>query len=195
MLFKVNHLQGIKEGDISLAFRKWKKPGVISGSLIHTIVGRIEILNIEQVDVAGLTLKESKQAGYQSLDDLKKALESREGILYKIEVRYHSPDPRISLRNQSNPKPEEISEIIAKLERMDKRGKTSPWTFSVLDSIQRHPKLRAADLAETLEVGKTWLKANVRKLKNLGLTVSHEQGYSLSPLGQVIYQNLKDQQA
>lgn len=44
MLFKQKHLHGIKAGDISLAFRKWKKPLVNKGMLLKTSVGQIEIL-------------------------------------------------------------------------------------------------------------------------------------------------------
>ncbi|WP_294276703.1 hypothetical protein [uncultured Chryseobacterium sp.] len=30
---------------------------------------------------------------------------------------------------------------------------------------------------------KEWLKLNIRKLKNMGLTISHTVGYEISPLG------------
>ncbi|MEM7550324.1 MAG: hypothetical protein AAF363_11640 [Bacteroidota bacterium] len=30
---------------------------------------------------------------------------------------------------------------------------------------------------------KEWLKLNIRKLKNLGLTISHNPRYEISPLG------------
>ena len=33
-------------------------------------------------------------------------------------------------------------------------------------------------------------KANVRKLKNLGLTVSHHPGYTLSPRGETMLRHL-----
>jgi hypothetical protein len=46
--------------------------------------------------------------------------------------------------------------------------------------------LRAADLARMLGREKDWLKINIRKLKNLGLTISHETGDEISPLGKVV---------
>jgi Mn-dependent DtxR family transcriptional regulator len=42
----------------------------------------------------------------------------------------------------------------------------------------------AGYLAAKAGVEKEWLKINVRKLKNLGLTISHQSGYELSPRGQ-----------
>lgn len=45
--------------------------------------------------------------------------------------------------------------------------------------------MKSADLAVITKKEKEWLKLNVRKLKGLGLTISHEPGYSLSPRGEV----------
>ena len=50
-------------------------------------------------------------------------------------------------------------------------------------AIKENPELKAMDLSIKLDREKDWLKINVRKLKNLGLTISHEQGYTLSPRG------------
>ena len=38
---------------------------------------------------------------------------------------------------------------------------------------------------------KDWLKPNEPKLKNLGLTISHEVGYSLSPRGEMLLNYLE----
>ena len=35
-----------------------------------------------------------------------------------------------------------------------------------------------------LNVEKDWLKIHIRKLKNLGFTISHEVGYSISVRGE-----------
>ncbi|HSC26686.1 MAG TPA: hypothetical protein VLD67_05400, partial [Vicinamibacterales bacterium] len=57
------------------------------------------------------------------------------------------------------------------------------WTRKVLHPIERHPNVEAASLARRMGVEKEWLKANIRKLKNLGLTISHRRGYGPSPRG------------
>ena len=184
MLFKQQHLAGIKTGDITLAFRKWKKPTVKRGSLLKTAIGQIEIGTIEEVDIACISALEAQMAGFNSLDQLLRLLQKvNEGSIYKIGLAYHSPDPRVELRSKEELTNEEFHQLKKKLERLDKYSKTGAWTREVLESIRQNPKLKAADLAVLLSKEKDWLKINIRKLKNLGLTISHNPGYEISPLG------------
>ena len=74
---------------------------------------------------------------------------------------------------------------------MDARSKTGDWTRTVLLIIEAHPMTAAAELAVRTGFKKDWLKLNVRKLKNLGLTISHQPGYELSPRGIVVLNHLK----
>jgi hypothetical protein len=53
----------------------------------------------------------------------------------------------------------------------------------VLDLIERFPGRRAGDLAAMLGWPTADFKQRVRRLKSLGLTLSLEVGYRLSPLG------------
>lgn len=184
MLFKQQHLAGIKTGDITLAFRKWKKPTVKRGSLLKTAIGQIEIGAIEEVDIASISALDAQKAGFTTLDQLLRLLQKvNEGSIYKIELAYHSPDPRVELRSKEELTNEEFHQLKKKLERLDKYSKTGAWTREVLESIRQNPKLKAADLAVLLSKEKDWLKINIRKLKNLGLTISHNPGYEISPLG------------
>ena len=184
MLFKQQHLAGIKTGDITLAFRKWKKPTVKKGSLLKTAIGQIEIGTIEEVDIASISALEAQMAGFNSLDQLLRLLQKvNEGSIYKIGLAYHSPDPRVELRSKEELTNEEFHQLKKKLERLDQYSKTGAWTREVLESIRQNPKLKAADLAVLLSKEKDWLKINIRKLKNLGLTISHNPGYEISPLG------------
>ncbi len=184
MLFKQIHLKGIREGTVSLAFRRWKKAAAKPGSLIKTAVGLVEILKVTVVTEQHIKAADARKAGFDSLEELIQMLHQyTDGDYYRIEVRYHTADPRIVLREQDTLTDTDYRELQTKLDRLDRYSKIGDWTMEVLEAIQMHPKLRAADLA--LEVNKTkdWLKLNVRKLKNLGLTISHEAGYEISPLG------------
>ncbi|MFZ0014256.1 MAG: HTH domain-containing protein [Acidimicrobiia bacterium] len=60
-----------------------------------------------------------------------------------------------------------------------------PWTGEFLCLIRDNPHVRAQDLADRLGLDKTVFKNDVRKLKGLGLTISHSPGYELSPRGRV----------
>lgn len=190
MLFTQAHLQGIQDGTITLAFRKWAKPAAKAGSLFKTAIGQIEIVAVEPVLEASITASEAQAAGYASRSELLAQLAERPGSVYRIALRYHSPDPRLALREQRNLSTEDTASLLRKLARLDATSRQGPWTREVLDAVARHPHLRAADLAKRMGKEKEWLKLNVRKLKNLGLTISHHPGYEISPLGKLILKKL-----
>lgn len=79
---------------------------------------------------------------------------------------------------------EERRMIAGRLERFDRASTHGPWTHAVLHAIATHPGVRAADLARGFGRETQPFKVDVRKLKNLGLTLSLEVGYELSPRGE-----------
>ncbi|MEM8892661.1 MAG: hypothetical protein AAGD28_32070 [Bacteroidota bacterium] len=185
MLFKQKDLQRIKGGEIKLAFRKWKARKAKEGSLIKTSIGELRILAVDEIEESEISENDAKAAGFNSKKDLLEILQKRkEGSLYKIALAYHGEDPRIALRNQSEISPEEFEQLKTKLEKMDARSKSGPWTLEILRAIHKNPELRAADLAALTAREKDWLKPNIRKLKNLGLTISLEVGYRISNRGE-----------
>lgn len=192
MLFKQKHLEEIRGGSVTLAFRKWKKPAVKQGSRIKTSVGLVEIATVQQVNRDDITADDALKAGFENERELLKLLDGvKEGTIYKIGVRYFAEDPRLALREQTELPEAEIAAIVTRLQRLDKYSKDGPWTYAVLHAISQHPQLRATDLATETGRQKEWLKLNVRKLKNLGLTISHHPGYTISPLGHVVLNRLR----
>lgn len=183
MLFKVKHLEGIKSGDVSLAFRRWKKTAINKGTLLHTAIGLVEIGDIQMIDIENITNEDALNAGFSNIDELQKSLrQSDEANIYKIALRFHSEDPRIAIRQQ-NLTDDLCQSLKQKLARLDKVSKQGAWTIKVLKTIYQHPHLHAVGIASLTGFEKEWLKLNIRKLKNLGLTISHTVGYELSPLG------------
>lgn len=184
MLFKEIHLRGIKSGEITLAFRKWQKVSVQTGSLLHTAVGLLEIGNIQVVEEIEISETDAILAGFKNKKQLFKSFKTNNsGRIFKIAVRYHSPDPRIKLREQTELSDQQFSDLKNKLERLDHYSKVGHWTNTVLLIIKENPNLHAKCLAKLTGFEKEWLKLNIRKLKNLGLTISHTVGYEVSPLG------------
>ena len=53
----------------------------------------------------------------------------------------------------------------------------------MLTWIRDHPRVVSRELAAQREVDLLPLKVDIRKLKALGLTISHDVGYELSPRG------------
>lgn len=184
MLFKQRHLIGIKSGDIKLAFRKWSKPSVKSGSLIHTSVGLIKIDNIEKVHEWEISENDAIQAGYLDREKLINSIPNKsDATLYKIKLSYYGPDPRIKLREKKILSSTEYEELKKKIQKLDTCSRQGNWTIEVLLAISGNPHHHAVGIAKLTNFEKEWLKRNIRKLKNLGLTTSQKTGYELSPLG------------
>lgn len=191
MLFKQDVLDRIAAGEVSLAFRRWKGPKVKPGATQLTPVGVLSIDQIEKVAAKSITRRDAKRAGFASASELLKELNSfGEGSIYRIELSYAGVDPRIALREDDDVDAGAFEQIRAKLARLDQFSGHGPWTAKVLKLIEKHPGLRATAMAQ--KVGRETLrfKADVRKLKSLGLTESLMPGYRLSPRGRAVLRRL-----
>lgn len=187
MLIRTATLERIRDGSVTVAFRRWKRPTVRSGGTLLTALGELEIREVAEVDPDFLTEADARAAGFDSLDELRKELETRpDRTCYRIEFGELRPDPRIALREQADLTENERLEIVGKLNRMDERSPDGPWTETTLRLIADLPGVRAGDLCVMAGQERDRFKANVRKLKRLGLTESLEVGYRLSPRGESV---------
>lgn len=191
MLFKPAQLAAIKAGQINLAFRRWQRPTVKSGGQLNTSVGLLAIDRVQQIERGDISPRDARRAGYESLDTLLAELDRRAGSLYRIELRYVGADPRLALREKRALAADELQTILSRLQRLDAASRIGPWTRRVLQAIDKHPHRAAAELAAILGIDKETLKTNVRKLKNMGLTISHLPGYEISPRGRTLLNYLR----
>lgn len=156
-----------------------------------TAVGQLQIASVAIVAPSELSADDARRAGHASLDALHAHLAKHDdGELYRIELGPLRADPRIALR-QTNASDDERRKMRARLSRFDTRSTAGPWTRRTLELIRSHPGLRAADLCRRAGQEKMAFKANVRKLKGMGLTESLEVGYRLSPRGSAFLQDLE----
>lgn len=187
MLLRSRTLRAIAAGDVALAFRRWKRPMVRAGGTLTTAIGVLRIDAVDEIAPAAIDDADARLAGYPDAPTLRAELDRRdEGSVYRIAFHVEGPDPRIALR-QELPDDGEIERIRARLARWDVG---TSWTRSVLDLIARRPGVRAGDLAADLGFERLAFKANVRKLKSLGLTESLQVGYQLSPRGRSVLERL-----
>ena len=183
MLLRKNVLDGIEDGTIDLAFRRWVRPTVKTEGSLRTAAGVLEIKKVERVDIASITPDDARRAGLE-LEDLVSFLQQKtEGDVYRVEFGAIGPDPRVALREDDRLSEEELSALMGRLERLDRASKRGPWTREFMELLDRNPHVRAQDLADQLGLEKAVFKNDVRKLKSLGLTISHSPGYELSPRG------------
>jgi hypothetical protein len=170
MLFKAPVLSAIAEGQVTLAFRRWRKPTVRSGGTLTTPVGVLSIDSVEITALETLDAIQARHAGYASLEALLADL-AGEAPLYRISFRVTAEDPRRALRLDTTA--DGLAGVEAALAKLDAR---TPWTTAALNLIAAHPGMRAPDLAARLGRETLPFKTNVRKLKALGLTQSLEIG-------------------
>jgi hypothetical protein len=187
MLFDRRALRGIASGEVTVAFRRWRRPTVKAGGTLRTRAGVLAIESVEPIEPAKVTDADARRAGYQDRAGVLASLR-HEGRLYRVAFRLAGPDPRVALRQRADLAPAERAELDRRLGRLDAASRHGPWTLDVLRLIRRRPATRAADLAAELGREKAPFKADVRKLKELGLTESLEVGYRLSPRGQAYVQ-------
>jgi hypothetical protein len=184
MLIRQRVLDRIVAGEVTLAFRRWRRPTVKAGGSLRTAVGVLAIDAVDPVHVRDVTRAEALAAGYESLAELHAGLgRGSDGQVYRIRVRLAGADPRIALRGHADLTPADLERIDALLDRLDASSPAGPWTMRFLQSLKSHPGMLAATVAARLGLERMWLKTRVRRMKELGLTESLEVGYGLSPRG------------
>jgi hypothetical protein len=185
VLLRFDALDKIRAGRVTLVFRRWERARVRAGTRLRTAIGVVEVRSM--ASVADVTDADAAPAGYESADALRADIPGDPAFpLFRMEVGYAGPDPRIALR-ESRPSAAELAEVTAALDRMDRASPRGAWTRTVLRLIADRPATRAGDLFAGVGYPdlKTF-KRDVRRLKELGLTESLEVGYRLSPRGTAI---------
>ncbi len=185
MLLQKRFWAGIQSGEVTLTCRRWKRPKVVAGRVYRTAAGRLEVVAVDVVDPLSISDEDARRSGHESADALRADLPGEKASpTYRIGFRHlDEPDPRDELANQADLTDEDIESLTVRLDRLDRASRLGPWTRQVLALIADHPHRRAPDLAELIERETRSFKTDVRKLEDLGLTLSRNPGYSLSPRG------------
>ena len=184
LLFQKRFHAGLVDGTVTLTFRSWVRAQVKPGGRYRCHpIGVLEADAIDVVRVRDITEAEAQASGFADRAELVGYLGKRPSdAVYRV---------RLHWVGDVDAKPEafqelgagEVAEVVRRLERLDRASKTGAWTRQTLVLIGKHPHRRAGDLADLLGREKLEFKEDVRKLKRMGLTISHEVGYSLSPRG------------
>jgi hypothetical protein len=180
-------LDGVRHGTITRAYRKWRRPTVKSGGTLLTAAGQLEIRAVAPAALDAVTDADAQAAGFPSREALVADLASRaDGVVYRIDFGTLGADPRVALREQTTLDDATRQDLRARLLRLDARAEGGAWTRRTLEAIRDRPGLRAAELCRLVGQERLAFKANVRKLKALGLTESLEVGYRLAPRGAAV---------
>lgn len=189
LLFQKRFHEGLKDGSITVTFRLWNRPRVKVGGRyrVHPL-GVLEVDQVTAVALGDVTQHDVRRAGFETLEAFRQYVR-REGEippddlrLIRVEFHHGGDGDRVPLALEDTLTEQDVETIARRLGRFDEAA-PRPWTADVLRLISLHPQRRAGDLADLLGREKEDFKADVVKLKRLGLTQSFEVGYELSPRG------------
>lgn len=178
MVFKERFWAALRDGSLTVAYRRWTRPSVRPGGTLQSPGG---LLAIDAVDVIGpdeIDEAAARAAGYRDRRELFGYLRGQ-GQLYRIRFHRVGDDPRIALRQRAELTEEEWHEV----DRMLGRNR---WAVEYLRLIGQMPAVVSTELAERAGIERLAFKQRVRRLKALGLTESLEVGYRLSPRGRAV---------
>jgi hypothetical protein len=186
MLFQKRFWEPIRTGEVMLTFRLWKRPQVVAGRVYRAPAGRLHVDTADAVGPDEISDADAAGAGYDSAAALPADLKGAPGNpVYRIAFHFLAePDPRDLLAQDDVLDAAALAEIDRRLDRLGRASAHGPWTREYLAAIAEHPGVRAPELAERSARTTPSFKADVRKLKNLGLTTSLRVGYRLSPRGE-----------
>lgn len=194
MLISKAIAEQIRAGTVTTQYRRWDAPRVKVGGTQLTPAGLVRFTRVAKVsDLSKLTDRAARAAGMKNADALRKALargaerkpSARGGrggeFVYRINLEWAGEDPRLALREQIPD--DEACRAIAERTAVIDRRLGDGWTAETLEWIAANPEVVSKRLAELRGVELVPMKTDIRKLKALGLTISHDVGYELSPRG------------
>jgi hypothetical protein len=200
VLLRLDHLDRIVAGEIDIVYRLWRKPTVKAGGRLRTARGELAIDAVDQIDPVTISDGDARRAGFASAKHARASVAPRPvaaspgrartakpdetSRVYRVTVRFAGEDPRAALREDVSA--DAVAAVVAKLDYIDRRSARGPWTRRTLDLIAAWPGRRAPELAEMEGMETLAFKNDVRKLKELGLTISLSTGYEVSPRGDAV---------
>jgi hypothetical protein len=195
LLFQKRFHAGLTSGAITLTFRAWDRPRVKPGGRYRCHpIGVLEVDSIRRVRAKEIGERDAERAGFGSRAELlsylaplltKGASGAKDQVhpdaeLWRVELHHAGDGDRVEIALFDELTAGDVEEIRRRLARLDAR---EPWTLETLRLIEKQPRVAASRLAAKLGRETAPFKADVRKLKKLGLTQSFEVGYEVSPRG------------
>ena len=95
MLIKLETLEAIKRGEVTLQFRRWTRPSVKAGGTLRTKVGLLRIGSITDMSPGDVSAADAKKAGFRDIAEFQRWLGTmKQGPLFqRIEIGYIGPAP------------------------------------------------------------------------------------------------------
>jgi len=186
LLFRREDRERVASGEITLTFRLWKSAHVKAGKAYETGFGAVLVEDVRVMPAALVAEEDVPLTGCASISAIWALAGEHTGapvgpdtLLHRVQFRFLGRVPPAAASQRELDR-ETLRVRLARLDAANARG---PWTLAVLRLIESAPRVPARLLAAELGWETPEFKAHVRKLKALGLTLSHETGYELSDAG------------
>jgi hypothetical protein len=183
LLFKKPFWPGLESGAITLTFRRWQKPHVRPGGRYRCHpIGVLEVDAISEVAAGTIGEADARAAGFASRAELLEYLAELGPLddatpVFRVALHHGGDGDRVPLALVDSLTADDVAAITATL------AKLGDWPAETLAIITKRPRIAASKLAAELGRETAPFKADVVKLKKLGLTQSFEVGYEISPRG------------
>src|SRR5215510_7549891 len=139
MLFEKRLRDGLVDGSVRLAFRRWRRPQVVPGGQYRLGAGAgvVRVTSVDVVAPEAITVDDAHAAGFATRSDVVADLgRGPEAVqTYRITFGDVMADPRDALRERSD----DLDQLVRRVQRIDHADAT-------LAAIAEHPGVRAADL-------------------------------------------------
>ena len=141
MLLPRSVLNRITRSEISVVYRRWRKPTVKSGGTLRTAVGVLNILDVRAVRAPDIRRTDVVKAGYATKTELLAGLGARDGTIFRIALEYAGADPRVALRQRDILSSADLDAVRTRLRRLDVRSPAGPWTERLLTAVEDWPNV------------------------------------------------------
>jgi hypothetical protein len=190
LLFQKRFHEGLLGGQITLTFRRWPKAKVKPGGRYRCHpIGVLAVDGLSRQSVRSLSEEDAHQAGFATRAELLEYLAAGsktpllpDEALFRVELHHAGEADFVAGADQARLEKDDRRKIADALQALDEKA-AAPWTSATLALIAAHPRVAASKLAQRLGRETAPFKADVVKLKKLGLTQSFEVGYDLTPRG------------
>jgi hypothetical protein len=184
---------GLVDGSTTTTFRRWKRAQAKVGGVYRVGPVDLTVDRLTRVPIDRISDRDARQSGFADRGALLKFLGSpapgaTDDLVWRVD--FHCEAAAAAPAPSGELTATDVDTLRRRLERLDAASATGPWTRAVLRLIETRPGVVSTDLAAELGRERMTFKADVRKLKRLGLTESLAVGYRLSLRGRAFLDKL-----
>lgn len=198
LLFQKRFHEGLLGGQISVTFRRWPRARVKPGGKYRCHpIGVLEVDNVARQKIRELTEADARRAGFPTREALLEYLAAGpsgpltpDTEVFRVELHHAGEADFAPGASDDALSAADRQQIEDRLRAFDDAA-DAPWTAQTLGLIAERPHQAGSQLARALGRETAPFKADVVKLKKLGLTQSFEVGYDLTPRGRAFLRGRK----